>query len=44
MRPSEVHHFASLSPWNGVWERGCDEAEISEESAFSLNEGKAFSE
>ena len=30
--------------WNGVWGRGCNEAEISEERAFAVNEGKAFSE
>ena len=29
---------------NGVWASGCDEEKISEESALSLNEGKAFSE
>ena len=29
---------------SGVWGRGCDKAEISEEKPFSLNEGKAFSE
>ena len=30
--------------WNGALGRGCDEADISEESTFSLNEGNSFSE
>ena len=54
-RAPGVRYLARASPsfktismyahnWNGVWGRGCDEADVSEKKALSLNEGKAFSE